>query len=254
MYVFVNKFQSLICCLIGLILLLFQSCQSEDPEVLDPSVFAYDYYPVAIGKYWVYQTDSIIYSLKSKVEIDSSRSYIREEVRDSFRDATFQLIYRIDVYHSRDSSQAWDLFGNFYIDANSLTLNKRENGLTFVRLVFPVQRGTSWNGNVYIHPRTTVLIGGESLEPFENWYYIYDYINKADTILGRVYANTCKVTEVDDENIIQKRFSVAKYAKGVGLIYREQWLLDTQNTDTSIPFSKRAQKGMILTQRLIHSN
>ncbi|MBK9107375.1 MAG: hypothetical protein IPM92_03085 [Saprospiraceae bacterium] len=254
MYVIVNKFQSLIWSLLGAILLICQSCQSEDPEVLDPSIFGYDYYPIAIGKYWMYQTDSILYSLKSTVVVDTSRSFIREEVRDSFRDATNQLIYRLDVYHSRDSSQGWDLSGNFYVEANSLALNKRENGLTFVRLVFPAQRGTSWNGNVYIHPRTTILIGGESLEPFENWYYIYDYINKSDTILGRVYSNTCQVTEVDDENIIQKRYSIAKYAKGIGLIYKEQWLLDTQNTDTAIPFSKRAQKGMILTQRLLYSN
>lgn len=253
MYVFVNKFQYFGFGFILAGLALFQSCQSEEPEVLDPSFFGYDYYPVAIGRKWIYQTDSILYSLKSTVTIDSSTSFMREEIRDTFRDATNQLIYRLDVYHSNDTLQGWDLTGNFYIEAQSSVLQKKENGLTFVRLVFPVQRGKSWNGNAYVHPRTSVLIGGETLEPFDNWYYIYDYANKTDTILGRFYQNTCRVTEVDDENIIQKRYSVAKYAKGVGLIFKEQWLLDTQNTDNSIPFYKRAQKGMILKQQLIYS-
>ncbi|MBK8955010.1 MAG: hypothetical protein IPM34_05575 [Saprospiraceae bacterium] len=227
-------------------------CKEEDPEVLDSAFFGYDYYPLGLGKSWVYQIDSIVYHLRSAVVIDTSISFMKEEVMDTFLDVSQNLIYRIDVYHSGDTTKGWELTGNFYVENNSLLLHKREQGFNFVRLVFPVQRGRSWNGNVYVHPRSVLQIQGETLEPFENWYYHYEYADKSDTILGYLYPSTCKVTEVDDENIIQKRYSIAKYARGSGMIYKEQWILDTQNTDTSIPFHKRAQKGMIFKQQLLY--
>jgi hypothetical protein len=100
-----------------------------------------------------------------------------------------------------------------------------------------------------------MVINGERLEPFIlEWNYIYNYLDQAETVGAQFYDKVCKVTEVDDENALEKRFSVMKYAKGVGLIYKEQWILDTQIFDNTIPFIEKAQKGMILRQYLISHN
>lgn len=229
-------------------------CVKNEKEELDFSTFGYDYYPVEIGKSWVYQTDSILYSLKATVEIDSSTSYIREEVVDSFRNQEHKLVYRLDVFHTRDTNQAWELISSSFILKDNTQLQKKESGLDFIKLVFPIRKNSSWYGNNKISPETEIFIQGESLEAYEGWIYRYDYLNTPETIANLFYNNICKVTEVDDENIIHKRYSEAKYAKGIGLVFKEQWILDTQNLNDSIPFENRAQKGMILRQFLLRHN
>ena len=41
------------------------SC-SKQTEVLDDSIFGYNYYPVAIGKVWEYRMDSILFDTVQK--------------------------------------------------------------------------------------------------------------------------------------------------------------------------------------------
>ena len=114
-----------------------------------------------------------------------------------------------------------DRISSSFIEKNQYQLNKVENGLTFIRLVFPVQLNKSWNGNSMISSKTSIEVNGEILEPFDNWYYAYKYLNKSETLAGKIYASVCKVVEVDEENIIAKRYSETKYAKEVGMIFRE---------------------------------
>ncbi|MBK9723207.1 MAG: hypothetical protein IPO78_16645 [Saprospiraceae bacterium] len=240
--------------LILLLIYFITSCTKNETEILDPASFGYDYYPLAIGKSWTYQTDSIFYSLKGTVEMDSTTSFIREEIVDTMRNSVNALVYRVDVFHAVDSSLGWELISSSFIEKNQYQLNKVENGLTFIRLVFPVQLNKSWNGNSMISSKTSIEVNGEILEPFDNWYYSYKYLNKSETLAGKIYASVCKVVEVDEENIIAKRYSETKYAKEVGMIFRELWLLDTQNTNTNIPFRNRAEKGFILRQTLVNHN
>lgn len=229
----------------------FYSCDKNETENFDISNFGYDYYPVAIGKSWTYKMDSFIYSLRSTVEIDSNTSYIREEIVDTLRNSQQHLIYRIDVFYSLDSLLGWELISSSFIEANKFQLNKIENGLTFIRLIFPVQKNKSWNGNSLISPKTTINVKGEVLQAYDNWYYSYQYLNRTDRIGSISFNGVCSVLEADEENIISKRYSESKYAKNIGMIYRELWILDTQNTNNSIAFQERAEKGFILKQSLI---
>lgn len=233
------------------LLTVTMACSKNETEVLDDSALGYEYYPVAIGKEWIYRTDSILFSLRSKVEIDTSYSYVRELVKDSFRDGQNRLIYRLEVYRSDNGVSNWSLTGTNYIEINELHLIKRENGLSFVKLVFPVSKNKAWDGNAYIQPKTQISIQGEIIEPYEHWFYFYSYTDKPETIESRHYDSVCLVEEVDDENIIQKRYSIAKYARNIGMVYREVWFLDTQNTQFGLPFIERAEKGLILRQYLV---
>jgi len=42
------------------------------------------------------------------------------------------------------------------------------------------------------------------------------------------FDSTLLITEADDENSIEKRCSKARYAKHIGLFWRQQWILDSQ--------------------------
>ena len=227
------------------------ACTKSEQDPYSSSELGLEYYPVAIGNSWVYAVDSIVVALRGSVTIDSSHAFVMEYVADSFRNATQQLVYRVDLFYRRDSTQGWELIGNHFIEKNNTALVKREGGLDFTKLIFPVEAFSSWDGNSRIHPRTQIQVNGEILEPYADWRYVYNYKDKSEVLDGHSYPQVCKVTEVDDENLIEKRFSTARYAKNTGLIYREVWILDTQNTNQAIPFQNRAEKGFILRQKLI---
>ena len=51
-----------------------------------------------------------------------------------------------------------------------------------------------------------------------------------------------------------RRFALEKYARGIGLAYREYWILDTQLNTDDRPWDQKAQRGFIFTQVLIDHN
>jgi hypothetical protein len=64
------------------------------------------------------------------------------------------------------------------------------------------------------------------------------------------------VREADSENLIELRRSRVKYAKGIGLVYRELWVLDTQCIEQcdGKPWEEKAEKGFILSQTITAHN
>lgn len=237
----------------GLPCLLFCiSCSKNETEELDPATFGYDYYPVEIGRSWTYQMDSIVYSEKVVVRKDTTSSYLREEIVDTFRNVENKLVYRLDVFYTRDTNTVWELISASFIQKNETQLIKTDNGLDYIKLIFPIRKNKSWEGNSRINSKTEMLIGNELLQPFGDiWYYSFNYFDQPENLGNFQFENVCKVAEADYDGFLEKRYSIAKYAKGVGLIFKELWILDTQNTGDSIPFEDRANKGMILRQSLV---
>ena len=77
------------------------SC-SKQTEVLEDSIFGYNYYPVAIGKIWEYRMDSILFDTVQRITKDTTISYYKEEIKDTVRDSQGELLYKIDVFHKAD--------------------------------------------------------------------------------------------------------------------------------------------------------
>ena len=72
---------------------------------------------------------------------------------------------------------------------------------------FPVAKNKTWNGNAF-------NILGE-------WLYKYTEFDKAKTIGGIAFDSTLTVIQIDDENLIEKKYYREMYAKRVGLIYKQ---------------------------------
>lgn len=229
------------------------SC-SKQTEVLDDSIFGYNYYPVAIGKVWEYRMDSILFDTVQKITKDTTISYYKEEIKDTVRDSQGELLYKIDVFHKADLQSPWNLIGSNFIIQDPYQLTKVENGLRFIKLIFPILKNKSWNGNNQINEKTEIKIKGEVFTAYKNWNYYYNEVGRSDSVLNKAYDKVTEVQEADDENSIEKRFSLAKYAEGVGLIYREQWFLATELFDNKVAWLDKAQRGVIVKQYLISHN
>ena len=131
-----------------------------------------------------------------------------------------------------------------------------EENLRFLKMVFPLKEGLDWDGNQYIDITTIIPIAGESVEVFKSWSYESISIDESEQIGDETFENVATISQANSENLIELRLSEEKYAKGIGLVYREMKILDTQNI-IGFEFSTwedKAQKGYILKQQIIDYN
>ncbi len=104
---------------------------------------------------------------------------------------------------------------------------KTEFGLDFIKLVYPVAKNKSWNGNVYIGSRQLITFqGGTSLNFLVIWnnnsYYYVD-IKPKEMISSGSFENVLSVEEADYTDEIIKIKSNSKYADHIGMVYLEAW-------------------------------
>ena len=223
-----------------------------------------DYFPLEIGKYRIYQTDSIVFdfALGGATAQDSSRTYVKEEVVDTIRDQEGRLVFLIDRLERSNLGIAWR-----YKSTNSAIRTDKqaifsEGNWRFLKLIFPMDRRTDWDGNLWIDETREIEIAGERMRPFSNWNYAVDSIDIQSLVGSFVFDSTLLVTEADDANIIERRYSRVRYAKHIGLVWREQWILDSQYCNqfpppadcASIPWNQKAEKGYILRQTILSFN
>ena len=248
----------------GLLTCLYlMGCSATTVEEIDLE-FGYDYFPLEVGKYRVYQVDSVIYDpILRGTRADSSTTFIRDFVVDSFLDNTGQTRYRVERAERKSASQPWNIEKTvqLYLDDNRAFWV--EDNLPFIKMVFPLKPGRRWNGNVFFDPTVEIPVAGESVQIYKDWSYEILEIGEAAELGDLSFSEVATVQLADSENLIELRRALEQYARGVGLIYREYNILNTQcevccDSDFSscepLPWTEKAEKGFVIKQRLIEFN
>lgn len=249
----------------SIILLIINACSERatlDPEPFDES--QYEYFPLEIGKYVVYQIDSIIYDFApgGGTARDSSRTFAKEIVADTLRDQTGKLLYTFERWERKSDTAAWILKSVATASRTKTQAIRTEDNFRFLKLIFPLDARSEWDGNIWIDENREIEIAGERMRPFTNWHYEVDSIDIQAFVGQFAFDSTLIVTEADDKNIIERRLSRVRYAKHIGLVQREQWILDSQYCNQSPPpadcetrpWELKAEKGYILWQVAIEFN
>ncbi len=213
-----------------------------------------DFFPLAIGQERIYEVDSIVFDLNAAQRIDSVSFFWKEVVSDTFRDAGEVLWYAIERYRRDADTLPWVFEEVVAASLQAARALWQENNLRFVKLVFPFDEFTYWDGHVYIPQGTKITVGGETLQAFDDWSYRIDHLAEADTLAGVSYEDVLFVQEADLENLISLRRAESRYARHVGLVYRYWAILDTQILEEDTPWEEKAEKGFILSQRLLATN
>lgn len=178
-----------------------------------------------------HDTTNTKYRIKEKLE----EIYIDNQGRNAIK-----LIRYIKKYNSSISydSMLWTVKDVWSYLKTNTSLEVVEEDVRFTKLAFPVIADATWNGNA------NNTIG--------NWEYKYEYIDKTETINGTSFNNVLLVVQKDDKskNAIHREYFIEKYAKDVGLVYREIKDLYantvTLNPNGTIkPVEQRIQKGVI---------
>ncbi len=237
--------------------IVFLSCEKQSvTEDFDEDKFGYDYFPLEVGKYWIYEVDSIIYDDEGATVIET-RSQIREEIVEVFEDASGDDIFRIERYWRSGDSVQWEVTDVWAAHKNSSQAFRIEENLKFVKFVFPPLDGTRWDSNLFLDNSTVITVAGESISMFAGWDDSrIESVDQVENIGIQEYEKVATILLTDDEeaNTIERRYALEKYARGVGLIYKEYEILDSQCSSCTGTWREKAEKGFILKQTLLEYN
>ena len=206
-----------------LLVLFFSSCKKEMDDFSSAPLS--DYFPLETGKYITYNLDSTVF-----IKFGQADTVIHYQVQDrvdaEITDNLGRPAFRILRFIRQDASQEWVPNNTFMVVPTDNSIELIENNLRFIKLKIPIKQDFSWKGNSFINTSSSL----NDVRYLDGWDYIYDSIGQPLTINNTTYPNTITVSEVDYQDndpasqpsaYAEKTYSVEKYAKGVGLIYRE---------------------------------
>jgi hypothetical protein len=204
--------------------ILLNGCKKQTESFTSAALS--DYYPLQPGKYITYDLDSTVFI--NFGQNDTIIKYQVQDVADSqITDNTGRPAYRIIRYIRKDASQSWSPNNTFMVVPADNSIEFVENNLRFQKLKLPVNEGFSWKGNSFID---TYSLNSE-VKYLADWDYTYDSVNVPLTVGTLNFDSTIKISQRDeflgqDPNLpgtqyAEKNYGVEKYAKSIGLIYKE---------------------------------
>jgi hypothetical protein len=211
-----DKLFGLVSCML-LVVVLFFSCKQES---ITPSPIDTSYFPLQTGKYIIYDLDSVVYSNFFNTT-DSFSFQVMEYIDSSYTDAGNEEAYRIVRSRREDENSPWIITDIWSANLTDHTAEKVEDNLRFIKLDFPVVLNKTWKGNSKINTDSPLVY-------LSDWDYEYTEVNVPLTVDTMQFDSVLTVSQFDEENAIEKIIYTEKYAKNIGLIYKEEQNLQTQ--------------------------
>jgi hypothetical protein len=214
---------------------VFSSCQKKEEL---PVFSVNDYFPLKEGKYITYAVDSSVYYTNFGASAVTKSYQVKYTVDAKITDAQNRPAWRI-IRSIRTGSTGVFTVDNVFMATNTgNTIEFTENNLRYVKLVSPIRQDYTWQGNGFIN--TTNV---PNLQFLGGWDYTYDSIN-IPTKIGAVNIDSViKVAHIDNQTAVDRTFSEEKYAKGIGLVYKNTFFWYKSG---SSPFSDNSF-GVIMT-------
>lgn len=170
-----------------------------------------EFYPLKVGAVSIYDVDSTAYSNFTNTS-QNFKFQIKDTITNTFQDLSGSTNYRIERFKRLTTSSPW-VFQLVFTRSKSLRAAEEFiNNQTFIRLIFPPNKGSAWNGN------SKNTIG-------EQEFIIEEEIS-ALSLNSLNFDSTVVVNEINETNLIREDVVNATYAKNVGLVQKEVKALD----------------------------
>lgn len=212
-----------------------------------------DYYPVAEGRQWVYAYDSITYQRQLN-RVDTVNGYLRETITDVRLEAQGDAIYRLERHLADTPVGPWRIDAVWNIIVSGRQLIRVEENLPIIKMVFPVLEAVRWDGLDRIDRTVEISVAGDPMEVYNLWSD-FEYLSKgsAETVNGQTYDDVVTVLETDarEDSILDYKYSVTQYARGVGMITHQQDILECSNCNPDLDWDIKGDRGYRLSLNLI---
>jgi hypothetical protein len=242
--------------LIGCIWL--SGCDKKDDFTSDAVT---DYMNLQTGKYILYRYDSL--RIYDRGQQDTIVTYqAKDQVEGTLTDNLGRSGWRVVRYlrNWEDTSEAnWVPLLTYQVIPGSQNMEVQEANFRYIKLVAPVVDGHSWHGNGYLPDNPY-----QDFYPFSNdqdiqdWDYTYQDVGAPLTINDKTYDSTITVVQIADSTNLpiqanipaSKTYWVEKYAKNIGLVYKEVALWEYQPPTTIQGY----KQGFGVTMSIIDHN
>ena len=210
------------------------SCHRDEGPAPD---LGYGYFPDAVGKYVIYDVDSFVqddpagidtvYKMQVKEMVESI--YNDNQNRPTMRIERYKKFYNPSVPYS---AMNWTFKDVWSANVTKTTAEKVEEGVRFVKLIFPVKESATWNGNAQN------TLGQQD--------YKYIDVDMFTTVGASSFDSTLTVLQTDKENLIEKQYYQEMYARNTWMIYKK--IIDVKSkTITGANIMNRITSGLICT-------
>ncbi len=201
---------------VPLFLVLFAgSCKKTSVVILD---LGYDYFPVEIGKYVVYDVDSIF--IDDPVGISDTFNYqIKEVIAGEYVDNQGDLAQRIERFIRTSDSLPWVIKDVWASNRLSQSGQRVEENVRIIHMTFPVKEAVVWDGN---------SLNTEQERPFT-----YSDFHVPRSINGMSFDSTAKVITTLEPNFVDTVIDTEIRAKHVGVIFKKLIETNTQTDGTT---------------------
>ena len=237
--------------LLFVISLIHIACEPEI-LVLPEDTFGYEYYPLELGKYWIYQVDSLIVLNENDPHF-KSESFVKEQITNLFENEQGDTCYVLSRFVGPAQEGPYKLTDTWKIERTNSSLLRIEENLKFVKLVFPINVGQPWDGNLF-DQQTDIFVAQNQVAVYLEWEYEVLNNSASISINDSLYNNVVRIQQANYDSGLELRNANEWYAPGIGLIKRSMTILNTQDFPSSDPWLDRATSGFILEQVLVESN
>jgi hypothetical protein len=182
------------------LLVLLGGCKKDDPATVD---LGYAYFPKDSGHWIEYNVDSL------RVGDGESTTWnytIREVVTDAFTDLEGRPAQRV-IRYTKDSSNAWIPKDVWWQTRDNVRAERSEENMRRIKLIFPPRTTSLWNTNATNTTRAFELT--------------YEEVDVPWSVNGMTFDSTVLVVGTYESNLINTKIYKERYAKHVGLVYRE---------------------------------
>jgi hypothetical protein len=188
----------------------------------------FDYYPIEIGCYRVYDVEETTYlNFVATTETYQLRESFIEEIVNAAESSYLLLIEK----RSTPLDQ-WGTHATVYIRQTNHILEYRENNAPRIAMSYPVKIGRTWFGN-------TVTKEIESIHRYDKGANDSFDVDQIEVV------NAPR----DSDNFVEKNQRFEIYGRGIGLIERTYYQIEyCQNF---CPGAKEPENGFVVLQQLI---
>lgn len=198
---------------IGLVIIFafLNSCK-KDEVVIGNTDNYYDYYRVDSG-YWIeYVVDSIVHFGSDDIYlVDTSKInyhfFIREQIDSSIIDGEGDIAYVLSRYKRTADTLPWEFTAIWTSKLTSTSLERVEDNRRYIRLSFPFDPISRWNGNAY-----------NELAEEE---YSYENVYEPNSFSALNFDSTVTVNQNEFISNINRIIKKEIYGNHVGLLYKK---------------------------------
>ena len=192
-----------------LILIIHLSC---DPVEFSKVKSYKDYFPLEIQKEKKFLVTNIIHNSFGN---DTSFYYLKEIITEAFIDLEGDTAYRIERYWRTDSSQSFNIKDVWVAKLKTNSLQQTEENISYTKLIFPIDQNSFWNGNAFNN------LGYQE--------YSVQSIHTGFNVNNLSFDSCVSINQHYKSNLLEYENSQEIYSLGLGLVYKEEVLLQIIN-------------------------